>query len=67
MTTRISVALKGDAQVGTCDGEYSPEYYNERYVEAVTEGQSTLTFVDIDGDYFTFLTTEIKAISFVVL
>lgn len=67
MTTRISVALKGDAQVGTVDADLTPEYYNEQYVEAVTNGKPVLTFVDIDGDVFSFATFEIKAISFVVL
>lgn len=67
MATRISVALKGDAQVGTFDVQFPPEYHNAQYIDAVNAEMKTLSFVDIDGDVFTFRTEEIKAISFVGL
>lgn len=67
MATRITVVLKGDAQIGHFEGETTPEYYNERYAEAVNGGHAVLSFEDVDGDFFSFRTDEIKAISFVAV
>jgi len=65
MTTRITVILKGDAQVGHFNGEYTPEYYNESYNDAVQNGAPNISFRDVDGDYFNFTMAEIKSISFI--
>lgn len=67
MATRIRVALKGDAQFGEFDGNFTPEFYNEVYVNAVKSGEPTISFRDVDGDYFSFMTFEVKAISFVAV